>query len=270
MVTRLAGDQEMDIYGRRLSLFADLNLLDHVAKFDGFYSLDLREFAHIFNLVYFTTNNTSPLQDFVGIAITGNPTNAVDWIGRDSFLPMITAGQKPVIADSASTVAALGDASFEPRRIVYLPLEAQGRILATNAASAQIVSSRFTRHSLAIEVEQARRLWWWWPRPSIIPGMHTWTGNPSLYGGRIMLSRPWKFRPANIRSVWRTKIEASLAAALSHWLPCLAAEQSGFVARESGLPAPRPRQFTKRRASRPTAMTNDGCQRGHASGPVGL
>ena len=153
MVTRLANDQQTDVYGRRLSLFADLNLLDHVSKFDGFYPLDLKEFGEVFNLVYFTTNNTARLQDFVGVSLTGNPTNAVDWIGRDSFLPMITAGQKPVFAGSASTLVALGDASFEPLRVVYLPLDAQGRIQATNAANARIVSSQFSRHRLGIEVE---------------------------------------------------------------------------------------------------------------------
>jgi hypothetical protein len=153
MVTRLAGDQQTDIYGRRLSMFADLNLLDHVSKFDGFYPLDLKESGEVFDLVYFTTNNTARLLDFVGISMTGNPTNAVDWIGRDSFLPMITAGQQPVFADRASTLAALGDARFEPLRIVYLPLEAQGRIQVTNAANARIVSSRFARQRLEIEVE---------------------------------------------------------------------------------------------------------------------
>ena len=153
MVTRLAGDQQTDIYGRRLSLFADLNLLDHVAKFDGFYPLDLKEFGELFHLVYFTTNNTARLLDFAGIAMTGNPTNAVDWIARDSFLPMFTAGQKPVFAGSASTLAALVAASFEPLRAVYLPPEAQGQIQATNAANARIVSSQFSRHRLGIEVE---------------------------------------------------------------------------------------------------------------------
>ena len=87
MVTRLAGDPQMDIYGRRLSLFADLNLLDHAAKFDGFYPLDLKEYGEVFNLVDFTTNNTARLQDFAGISITGNPTNAVDWTPGILFCP---------------------------------------------------------------------------------------------------------------------------------------------------------------------------------------
>jgi hypothetical protein len=155
MAMRLAGDQETDLYGRRLSLFADLNLLDHVSKFDGFYSLDLRDHAALFNLVYFTTNTTARLQDFVGISMTGNPTNAVDWIRRDTFLPMITAGQKPVFADSAATLAVVGSARFEPLAVVYLPLEAQGKIQATNAASARIGPWQFAPQRLSMEVEAA-------------------------------------------------------------------------------------------------------------------
>jgi hypothetical protein len=155
MTTRLAGDQQTDLYGRRLSLYADLNLLDHVSKFDGFYPLDLKESVALFNLVYFTTTNTARLQDFVGISMTGNPTNAVDWVRRDTFLPMITAGQKPVFADGAATLSAVGSARFEPLRDVYLPLEAQRQIQPTNAANARIVSSKFAPLHVAMEVEAA-------------------------------------------------------------------------------------------------------------------
>ena len=147
MVTRLAGDQETDTCGRRLSLFVDLNLLDYAAKFDGFHSLDLKEFGDVFNLVYFATNKPARLQDFLGISKVNNPTNEVDWVARDFFLPMITAGQKPVFAADINTFAALDDARFEPLRTVYLPLEAQGQIQATNAANARILSSNFGAQS---------------------------------------------------------------------------------------------------------------------------
>ena len=38
---------EPDVNGRRLGLFANYNLLDHASKFDGFYSLYLREMDDI-------------------------------------------------------------------------------------------------------------------------------------------------------------------------------------------------------------------------------
>ncbi|HVM49871.1 MAG TPA: YfhO family protein, partial [Candidatus Acidoferrum sp.] len=155
MTTRLAGDPQTDLYGRRLSLFADLNLLDHAAKFDGFYPLDLKEFADIFNLVYFTTNQTARLRDFAAVSLTGNPTNAVDWVRRDTWLPIIMAGQKPLFADNAGTLAAIGSARFDPRHEVYLPREAEGRIHATEATSARVVSSQFSAQRVSLTVEAA-------------------------------------------------------------------------------------------------------------------
>jgi Bacterial membrane protein YfhO len=155
MATRLADDQQSDLNGRRLSMFADLNLLDHVAKFDGFFPLDLKEFAQVLERVCFTTNNTARLQDFVGISLTGNPTNAVDWVRRDTFLPLLTAGQKPAFADPASTLTAVGSARFAPEREVYLPVAAQDLVQATNAVNASVISSQFTSQRLEMEVEAA-------------------------------------------------------------------------------------------------------------------
>ena len=73
MVTRLAGDQQTDLYGRRLSLFADLNLLDHVSKFDGFYPLDLKEFAEVVNLVYLDYQQHGALAGLPGHFLDGQP-----------------------------------------------------------------------------------------------------------------------------------------------------------------------------------------------------
>ena len=68
---------------------------------------------------------------------------------------MITAGQKTVFADHASTFAAVGSPRFEPLHEVYLPLEAQGRIQATNGGGARILSSQFAAQHVGIEVEAA-------------------------------------------------------------------------------------------------------------------
>jgi hypothetical protein len=144
---------ELDVGGRRLALFMDFNLLDHASKFDGFYPLDLKEFLDVFKHVYFTTNQAERLKDFLGVSLISNPTNAVDWVRRDSFLPMITAGQQPVFADSAETLNSVLSDRFDPLRVVYLPVEARGRLQATNAANARIVSSRFSPQRLGIEME---------------------------------------------------------------------------------------------------------------------
>jgi hypothetical protein len=84
-------DAEQELYGRRLSLSMNFHLLDHAAKFDGFYSLDLKEFLEVFKQVYFKTNEATKLKDFLGISHVSNPTNVVDWVSRDSFLPLISS-----------------------------------------------------------------------------------------------------------------------------------------------------------------------------------
>ena len=108
-------DMQADITGRRLSLFMNLNLLDGVPKFDGFYALDLKDFLDVFKHVYFTTNEAPRLKDFLGISHTSNPTNVVDWVARGSFLPLVTAGQKPVFADGPNTLRGLFTDDFDPR-----------------------------------------------------------------------------------------------------------------------------------------------------------
>ncbi len=200
MVTRLAGDQETDTYGRRLSLFVDLNLLDYAAKFDGFHSLDLKEFGAVFNLVYFATNKPVRLQDFLGISKVNNPTNEVDWVARDSFLPMITAGQKPVFAADTNTFAALDDARFEPLRTVYLPLEAQGQIQATNAANARILSSNFGAQSCG-DGGGSRRVGNGSGSADVFPSVAGICGRDGypFMAGELCTSRPWKCRPASIK-----------------------------------------------------------------------
>ncbi|HEX4646647.1 MAG TPA: hypothetical protein VH598_13670, partial [Verrucomicrobiae bacterium] len=90
------GSFEQDINGRRLALFLNCNLLDHACKLDGFYSLDVKEFGAVLKAVYAPQNPMSKLRDFLGVAYTTNPTNIVDWVPRTSFLPLVTAGQKPV------------------------------------------------------------------------------------------------------------------------------------------------------------------------------
>jgi hypothetical protein len=146
-------DPAVDANGRRLSLSQNFNLLDHVPTFEGHYSLDLKESLLVFRTMYLTTNECSRLKDFLGISHTSNPTNTVDWVSRDSFLPMITTGQKPVFVSDAETMNTLISDHFEPLRTVYLPLEARVHVRVSDQAMARIVSSQFSPHHLEIEVE---------------------------------------------------------------------------------------------------------------------
>ena len=145
-------DMQADITGRRLSLFMNLNLLDGVPKFDGFYSLDLKDFLDVFKHVYFTTNEAPKLKDFLGISHTSNPTNVVDWVARGSFLPLVTAGQKPVFADGPNTLRGLFANDFDPRRVVYLSLEARSQLHSLGSAEVRLGPVQFSARRLRVEV----------------------------------------------------------------------------------------------------------------------
>jgi hypothetical protein len=154
MLTAGFANLELDTKVRRLAQFFDYNLLDHVPKFDGFYSLDLKEFSELLQLVYGRTNEVpAKLQDFLGISLICTPTNIVSWIQRPNFLPLVTAGQRPIFADAAATKAALWGSSFEPEQTVYLPLEARGEVRVNAPAIAKAAVSQFSSHWLAIDVQ---------------------------------------------------------------------------------------------------------------------
>jgi len=146
-------DPGTDTYFRRRALPLDMNLLDHVAKFDGFYSLDLKPHVEVFKRVFFTTNDAPKFKDFAGISRVSNPTNVFDWVARDSFLPLVTAGQKPVFVPDPEALGAIFSDAFEPRRTVYLPPEAADKVRATEEPSAKILSVQFSSQRVEIQTE---------------------------------------------------------------------------------------------------------------------
>jgi hypothetical protein len=155
MMARSVGTPLEDMTGRRLALFANLNLLDQVPKFDGFYSLELREMHTLAAQVYSTTNDLPGLKDFLGVSHVSDPRNPVNWLSRDTFLPIITAGQKPVFEADETVLQELLAAGFDPRQSVYLPPEARPLVTATNAAEVKFLSRKFAAHHLEAALEAA-------------------------------------------------------------------------------------------------------------------
>jgi hypothetical protein len=138
----------------RLALSDNCNLLDAIPKLDGFFPLYLREERELIARLYFSTNVLAArLADFLSISqITAEGKKAV-WEPRANYLPVVTAGQRPMFRDGPSTLDALMDGGFEPRQVVYLPLEARGAIHVTNVTTARITKDRFTARRIETEVE---------------------------------------------------------------------------------------------------------------------
>ncbi len=153
MLTSGSTDPDVDLQGRRLSLFMNLNLVDQIAKFDGFYSLDLKEHLDLFKHVYFSSNEAPGLLDFMGISELGDPTNVVAWIHRNTYRPLITTGQQPIYLDPRGTLEAIFADNFNPSQTIYLPMEAKGTVQASRSANARILSPRFLSQRLEFEVQ---------------------------------------------------------------------------------------------------------------------
>jgi hypothetical protein len=153
VVTAETTNAAFELNGQRLALFLNINLLDHAAKTDGFYPLDLQHCYQVWGKALLGTNPAPGLKDFLGVSMTSDPANPVGWKPRDSFLPMVTAGQKPVFADDPETYSALFDAGFEPSRVVYLPEEARAEVHATNTAPARITSTVVSNQRVTFDAD---------------------------------------------------------------------------------------------------------------------
>jgi hypothetical protein len=153
---------EDDYLCRRLSLYDNCNLLDNVPKIDGFYSLYLRQMDEILGLIYgYDARNIDlkGLKDFLGVAYINaadsSGEKALEWVARTNYLPLVTAGQKPFFFADTNALAYLTATNFDPRQMVFLPLEARSRVFATNRVDAKITSSQLRAQKLTMEVTAA-------------------------------------------------------------------------------------------------------------------
>ena len=141
-------DAATDYLGRRFALAGNCNLLDGVAKCDGFFPLTLSDHAALFYNFFDDRHPAAPLLDFLGVAdVLQNKITNLAWLPRTTFLPRLTVGQKPLFAGDLATLAALTNADFSPRDEVYLPPEARAFVAAGNASAARILSVNYaTQH----------------------------------------------------------------------------------------------------------------------------
>ncbi len=155
-ITFTASQPQDNYLAKRLGYCANCNLLDGAPKVDGFFSLTPRESDSILSLFYTTTNASyPPLEDFMGVAHRTAPDAVFHWQARTNFLPLVTAGQKPVFLDAPATLQALAQKDFDGRNIVFLPPEQKAGVTVSHATSAKILNARFGRKTVDVEVEAA-------------------------------------------------------------------------------------------------------------------
>jgi hypothetical protein len=158
----------------RLAYGADCNILDAVPKVDGFLSLMPRECDEFQSLLYDATNADYPrIEDFMGVSQITAPDQIYHWQSRSNFLPLVTAGQKPIFLDDTNTLVALAQNSFDGSKIVFLPPEMKPFVSVSNQTSAKILGSKFGNQTVDIEVEAQE--------PSLVVVAQTYYHNWRIY-----------------------------------------------------------------------------------------
>jgi len=167
-------DPKNNYLAKRLGFCANCNLLDGVPKVDGFFSLVPRESDGLISLLYGATNANFPkLNDFLGVSQITAPDEFSRWQPRRTFLPLVTAGQKPVFLDDAGTLHSLTQPGFDGSKTVFLPNEAKSWVTVTNQTSARVLSSQFKVQRVDIEAEAAE--------PSLIVAAQTYYHDWHVY-----------------------------------------------------------------------------------------
>ncbi|MFM8470887.1 MAG: YfhO family protein [Limisphaerales bacterium] len=141
---------------QRVGLYDNLNLLDGLAKTDGIFSLYLRPQQEVEARLFLggaTNSLPGPLADFLGIAHVNSPTNIFKWHRRDTALLLITAGQRVEFAAAEIALPAMTATNWNPAELVFLHPWDKALVPTTNAADAKVLSTRWTAHHIACEVE---------------------------------------------------------------------------------------------------------------------
>ena len=154
----LANPEPLTMFvGHRRMLLSDCNLLDGVPKVDGFYSLYLREVEQITRRLYRTTNYHLPLLDFLGVTQLSAATELFAWHTRSNAMPLVSAGQEPVIASAPETFDGIFASTFAPREMAYLPEKAQADADGVRSGQCKIISFQMKRESVVVEVKATAR-----------------------------------------------------------------------------------------------------------------
>lgn len=145
---------------KRLGYCADCNLLDGVPKLDGFFSLSTRENDDLFSLIYGATNDFPRLDDFLGVSQMTAQDEIYHWLPRKTFLPLVTAGQKPFVMDDWNTLHLLADSNFDGSKMVFLAPEDRACVTVTNLVAARVLNPKFQNSSVEMEVNS--------PAPTVV------------------------------------------------------------------------------------------------------
>ena len=150
------GNPQNNFLAKRIGYCADVNNLDAVPKVDGFFSLTPRESDDVLALFYRTTNASFPhLEEFLGVSQITAPGELFQWQARTNYLPLVTAGQKPVFIADASMESHLTSPDFDGRKVVFLPEQYRSLLTVSNQTKVKILGCKFHTQSVDAAVDAA-------------------------------------------------------------------------------------------------------------------
>lgn len=160
-VDRLTFTNEInDVLMSRRSLFCNVNLIDAIPKVDGFYSLYLKEEHEVRSLLYARTNTAIPdLMNFLSVSQVNRPGEVVDWETRESWMPLLSGGQRPVFLEPKKILEALKAPGFDPKKVLYLPLESGESSQIRKKATVDVVDLQSSNHRVEAVVESDGPAW---------------------------------------------------------------------------------------------------------------
>lgn len=146
-----------DFIGKRLGQWYNLNLLDGLPKVTGAVTLRPAHFDMLESYLYYTQGGHCGrgLVDFLGVAWLSSPKNPTQWMERTNYLPMLTAGQKPLYGEDADVLQAITANDFSPREVVFLPESARSIVSVTNQSACTVHNTHFRDNRIEADVEAA-------------------------------------------------------------------------------------------------------------------
>jgi hypothetical protein len=140
-------------YRNRQALFCNWNLVDDVAKINGFFSLYAREQAQLLAPFYTATNRLpDALLDFLAVTNINSVSNWFSMEPRPSAMSLVSIGQQPVFFADTQALARVISPEFQPRTEVLLPAETASQVKAEADPQARAQLIHFDAHHWTITV----------------------------------------------------------------------------------------------------------------------
>jgi hypothetical protein len=151
----------------RAGLSEDANLLEHVPKTDGFYSLYTREQRQLWQATAMDENtlrtNLLALQSIVQMNVlvpvsggTNSEAKVFNWVAAPESVPWLSGGQLPFVANATNTLAAILAPGFNPFTQIILDQNDLVSIQGAEAGTPEIKLISVRNHLVEADVKSEK------------------------------------------------------------------------------------------------------------------